>query len=61
MRLTAFATAAVSSAVALMGFAGAAQASATIDLIWADTGTNEIRSVAVSDSIQLNVILTAGP
>jgi hypothetical protein len=49
------------SAVALVGFAGAANASATVDLIWADTGTNEISSVVVSDHIQLNVILTAGP
>jgi hypothetical protein len=46
---------------ALAGFAGAANASATIDLIWADTGTHEISSVASSDQIQLNVILTAGP
>jgi hypothetical protein len=61
MRLTVFAAATVISVVALLGFAGTAGASATIDLIWADTETNEIGSVAVSDSIQLNVILTAGP
>ena len=36
MRVIVFATAAVSSVVALVGFAGAAQASATIDLIWID-------------------------
>jgi hypothetical protein len=36
MRLTVLATVAVSSVVALVGFAGAAQASATIDLIWID-------------------------
>jgi hypothetical protein len=47
--------------VALVGFAGTANASATVDLIWADTGTNVISDLAVSDSVQLNVILTAGP
>ena len=36
MRPTAFAAAALGSVVALVGFAGAAQASATIDLIWID-------------------------
>ena len=61
MRLTAFVTAALSSAVALLGFAGAANASATIDLIWADTGTNEITFMNTSSSITLQVILTAGP
>jgi hypothetical protein len=52
---------AMSSVVALVGFAGVANASATIDLIWDDTGTNGISSVAIGDHIQLNVILTAGP
>jgi hypothetical protein len=51
----------VTGAAALVGIAGVANASATIDLIWADTGTNQISSVSVSDNIQLNVILTAGP
>ncbi len=76
MRLTVFATAAVSSVVALVGFADAANASATVDLIWIDTtdtactdsdrrdcpqlGT-AISSVAVSDKITLLVLLTAGP
>jgi hypothetical protein len=44
-----------------VGFAGAANASATIDLIWADTGTNQISNVNVSSAITLQVILTAGP
>jgi hypothetical protein len=64
------------SLVALVGFAGAANASATVDLIWIDTtdaactddgrrdclqlGT-AISSVAVTDNITLAVILTAGP
>ena len=56
---------AVSSVVALVGFAGAAHASATIDLIWAATGTNQIGGitspVSGSSSITLNVIVTAGP
>jgi len=61
MRLTGFVAAALGSAVALVGFVGAAHASATIDLIWADTGTNEIRGVNSSSQITLQVILTAGP
>ncbi len=60
MRLTVFA-AAVGGVVALVGFAGAANASATIDLIWADTGTNVVSNVNVSSAITLQVILTAGP
>ncbi len=60
MRLTVFAAAA-SSVVALVGFAGAANASATIDLIWADTGTDTITNVNSSSAITLQVILTAGP
>ena len=82
MRLTAFATAAVSSAVALMGFAGVANASATVDLIWIDVTNTDadgnpiclqpanrdcprlgttLSNVAVTDSITLGVIITAGP
>ena len=60
MRSTGFA-AAVGSTAALVGFAGAANASATIDLIWADTGTNQISNVYTSSAITLQVILTAGP
>ncbi len=60
MRLTVFA-AAVGSAAALVGFAGAANASATIDLIWARTGTDVISLANTSSAITLQVILTAGP
>jgi hypothetical protein len=76
MRLTVLAAAAMGSVVALVGFAGAANASATVDLIWIDKtdtaciddgrrdcpqlGTT-LTSVAVSDRITLAVILTAGP
>jgi len=57
-----FFAAAVVSAVALVGFAGAAGASATIDLIWNDTGVDTIGpGVPDTSAIQLNVILTAGP
>jgi len=50
-----------SGLVALAGFAGSASASATIDLIWAATGTNTISGVqATSTVIVLNVVLTAG-
>ncbi|MBW2493994.1 MAG: hypothetical protein JRE43_04520 [Deltaproteobacteria bacterium] len=52
--------AAVAGAMALAGFAGAAYSSATIDLIWDATGTNVIDD-AGPKTIQLNVILTAGP
>jgi hypothetical protein len=57
-----FFAAAVVSAVALVGFAGAAGASATIDLIWNDNGTDTIGpGVPDTAAIRLNVILTAGP
>ena len=67
---------AMGSVVALVGFAGAAGASATVDLIWIDTTVTAciddgrrdcpqlgatISSVAVTDNITLAVILTAGP
>ena len=56
-----FFAAAVASAVALVGFAGIASASATLDLIWADNGTDEIGpGVPDNTSITLQVILTAG-
>ena len=51
---------AVGSAVALVGFAGAANATATIDLIWAN-GSDTISGVDTSQTITLSVILTAGP
>jgi hypothetical protein len=60
MRLTGFG-AVVGSVVALVGFAGAANASATIDLIWADTGTEWITAQHTSSVVTLQVILTAGP
>jgi hypothetical protein len=53
-------TGAVLAAV-LGGGAGAANASATIDLIWADTGTNEMSNVELSTPLTLQVILTTGP
>jgi len=59
-----FFAAAAGSLAALTGLAGAANASATIDLIWAATGTNQIGGitspVSVSSTITLQVILTAG-
>jgi hypothetical protein len=60
MRLTELA-AAVGGAVALVGYAGAARADATIDLIWAATGTNEITDLDGLPVVILQVILTAGP
>jgi len=60
MRSTVFAAAA-SSVAALVGFAGAANASATIDLIWGDSDTNQLSGVVTSSGITLRVIMTAGP
>jgi hypothetical protein len=55
-----FIAAAAGSVVALAGFAGVSHSSATIDLIWDATGTNEIDNPG-PQVVQLNVILTAGP
>jgi hypothetical protein len=56
-----FTVALVGGLVALAGFAGSASASATIDLIWAATGTDTISGAqATSTDIVLNVVLTAG-
>jgi hypothetical protein len=66
---------ALGSVVALAGFAGTANASATVDLIWITTGGGcfnqsrrdcpqigpTVSNVATSDLITMAVILTAGP
>jgi hypothetical protein len=46
--------------IALAGFAGSANASATIDLIWATSGTSTTSVLTSSTSIVLNVVLTVG-
>ncbi|MGE4606470.1 MAG: PEP-CTERM sorting domain-containing protein [Myxococcota bacterium] len=46
--------------VAIIGIAGSAHASATLDLIWPNSGTS-VTSLAVSSNVTLNVVLTAGP
>jgi len=46
--------------IALAGFAGSASASATIDLIWAGTGTGNTSVLATDVNITLEVWLTAG-
>ena len=46
--------------VTLAGFAGSASASATVDLIWAASGTDTTSNVVTSSNITLNVVLTAG-
>jgi hypothetical protein len=54
----------VAGLVALMGFAGSANASATIDLYWGDPllGNTDISGApATSANIVLSVVLTAGP
>ena len=63
-----FFAAALGSAVALVGFAGAANATATVDLIWQSTDSSRIGDTSLgqdvvldSAEIVLNVILTAGP
>jgi hypothetical protein len=47
----------VSSLVALVGFASTANASATLDLIWAGNSSTS-QTIATSDSTTLNLILT---
>ena len=49
----------VGGLVVLVGFAGSASALATIDLIWADTGTSSYPDP--TGSIVLNVVLNTGP
>ena len=58
--MRAFLVGLVGGLVALAGFAGSANASATIDLLWNATGTNTISSVTTSSNIVLEVWLTAG-
>ena len=50
----------VGGLVALAGFAGSASASATIDLIWANSGTSTTSVLATDTGIVLEVWLTAG-
>jgi hypothetical protein len=51
----------VGGLIALVGLAGTANASATIDLIWQGSATDTISGLAISDSITMDVVLTAGP
>lgn len=51
---------AVSGLIALVGLAGTANASATVDLIWQLSGTGTTSGMAVSDSITVDIMLTAG-
>jgi hypothetical protein len=48
-------------AMSLVGLAVAANAEATIDLIWVDTGQSRISEADIFSNITLRVILTAGP
>jgi hypothetical protein len=50
----------VGGLIAFVGLAGTANASATIDLIW-QGGGDTISGLAISDSITLDVVITAGP
>jgi hypothetical protein len=52
---------AMGSWAAIAGFASAANASATVDLIWVASSTDTTSHVSVSSNITLQVILTAGP
>jgi len=49
-----------SGLIALVGLAGTANASATVDLIWQNSGTDTTSGLAISDSITLDVVITAG-
>jgi len=51
----------VGGLIALAGFAGSSSASATIDLIWANSGTATTSVLASDTGIVLRVIVTAGP
>jgi hypothetical protein len=51
----------VSGLAALVGFAGSANASATIDLVWASTGTNTASFLSSGATDTVSIILTAGP
>jgi hypothetical protein len=51
----------VSGLVALMGFAGSASASATIDLVWTSSGTNTATFLSSGAADTVSIILTAGP
>jgi hypothetical protein len=55
-----FLAVAMGSMLALVGFAGAANASATVDLLWGN-GADSITDVPVGSNITANVQLTAGP
>jgi hypothetical protein len=46
--------------IALVGLAGTANASATINLIWQSTGTDTISGLSISDTIILDVMLVSG-
>jgi hypothetical protein len=50
----------VGGLIALVGLAGNANASATIDLIWQGSGTSSTSGLAVSDTIILDIIITTG-
>jgi hypothetical protein len=50
----------VSGSIALVGLSGTANASATVDLIWQSTSTGSISGLSISDSITLDVVITAG-
>lgn len=50
----------VGGLIALVGLAGTANASATVELIW-QGDDNTISGLTVSDSITLDVVITAGP
>jgi len=54
-----FLAVAMGSMLALVGFAGAANASATVDLLW-DNGTDTIENVDVGSLITATIVLTAG-
>jgi hypothetical protein len=58
--MRAFLVGLVSGLIALAGFAGSASASATIDLIWQNSGTATTSNVVTSSNITLDVVLTPG-
>ncbi len=50
----------LASLAVTLGIAGSSHASATVGLLWANSGTSHT-TVAASSSVTLNIVLTAGP
>ncbi|HXV37388.1 MAG TPA: PEP-CTERM sorting domain-containing protein [Myxococcota bacterium] len=59
--MRAFLVGLVGALAAIAGLAGSASASATVDLIWQNSGTDTTSNLTISQTITLDVVITAGP